>query len=133
MLLDPVYFNAYSHHGGRDSSCSFSNIPLMPLSGRGTKVMFNPPASLLHPTNGSAWDFTMAGLAGIGGTSVSSTMVRLPHEDERFDCEEQPSNKHNKSRRVHAAYLSEMKTAYAKGRLARHIIHTNDQGVITGL
>ena len=60
-------------------------------------------------------------------------MVQLPQEDESLDYKEQLSSQHNKSSRVHAAYLTKMKIAYVEERSTRNIIHTNEQGVIIGL
>jgi hypothetical protein len=64
--------------------------------------------------------------------TISSGMMRLLQEDNNSD-DDQPTSQQNKSRRVHAAYLCEMKNAHSEGRLLCHIIQTSKQGIIINL
>jgi hypothetical protein len=63
--------------------------------------------------------------------TISAAMVSLPQEESSDS--DQPNSKRSSARRAHAAYLSEMKNAHTEGRRARHIIQTNEQGIIIGL
>jgi hypothetical protein len=45
----------------------------------------------------------------------------------------QSNSRQSSARRAHTAYLLEMKNAHTERRRARHIIQTNEQGIIIGL
>jgi hypothetical protein len=104
----------------------------MPIPSFSNVNTSNSPASIAHLQRRSGLQFSPIQMLRKIAPTISSGMMRLPQEDDSSD-DDQRSNQQNKSRRVHAAYLSEMKNAHSEGRPAHHIIQTSEQGVILGL
>jgi hypothetical protein len=59
-------------------------------------------------------------------------MVPLPQDVNPSELE-QFSGQRKQNHQVHNAYLYEMKNAHAEGREAKHVVRTNEQGIIIGL
>jgi hypothetical protein len=145
-----VYHNSYAREGALPISGVFPSIPsgtsiergngdpvhapeLLPRTffEKGKHVSVCAPELLLQSPQSKQVGLSSLQRPVDPPPTISAAMVSLPQEESSDS--DQPNSRRSSTRRAHAAYLSEMKNAHTEGRRARHIIQTNEQGIIIGL